>query len=412
MFFKVLAVAGWVAVSCISSASAQTLAGPAETPPSSFKGSQYVDSRGCVYLRAGIGGRVTWVPRISRDRKAICGQSSASAAREVAAAAAKPAPAPRAPQQSSGFSGKPMETIASLAHAKPRVQAPRLLSKPVMQPAVTALAPVAAASRGTAPAVRLQKGCPAASPYGARVKFTDGRRSLICSTDPGFDVRAAAIRSQVARNTPAPITRPAPQYHTKADSAGVFASGGYKCPASAPVARRFAIRGGGSTVLCITAGGGLASATPPLGLGKQAAFAVPRGYKNAWNDGRLNPRRGKGTAVGQAQQDLVWTRDVPARLIEKGAAKQASGQKLYTTSTSNAAAGRYYVQIGTFGESANAMATAARLRGLGLPVAKSRITSKGRKLQIVMAGPFDNAGSAQAALSAAKRSGFADAFIR
>jgi hypothetical protein len=75
-------------------------------------------------------------------------------------------------------------------------------------------------------------------------------------------------------------------------------------------------------------------------------------------------------------------------------------------------AGRMYVQVGVFGDASNAAQSVQRLQGLGLPVAKSRITSKGRNLQIVMAGPFGDAGSANAALSAARRAGFGDAFIR
>jgi hypothetical protein len=58
---------------------------PAEFPPASFRAAQYVDSRGCVYVRAGASGVVNWVPRINRQRQHICN--------------AQPSPALRPPRQ-------------------------------------------------------------------------------------------------------------------------------------------------------------------------------------------------------------------------------------------------------------------------------------------------------------------------
>jgi len=44
------------------------------------------------------------------------------------------------------------------------------------------------------------------------------------------------------------------------------------------------------------------------------ADTVPRGYKRAWTDGRLNPYAGRQLLSGALQTSLVWTQTVPRRL--------------------------------------------------------------------------------------------------
>ncbi|MBD3766304.1 MAG: SPOR domain-containing protein [Rhodobacterales bacterium] len=68
--------------------------------------------------------------------------------------------------------------------------------------------------------------------------------------------------------------------------------------------------------------------------------------------------------------------------------------------------------MGTYGEPANAAGVQGRLRGLGLPVAQSRITRNGRAMQIVLAGPFADPAQAASALASLRGAGFTDAFIR
>lgn len=46
---------------------------PAELPPAGYAGLQYVDSKGCMFARAGNGTEVLWIPRVSRKGVPVCG---------------------------------------------------------------------------------------------------------------------------------------------------------------------------------------------------------------------------------------------------------------------------------------------------------------------------------------------------
>lgn len=70
----------------------------------------------------------------------------------------------------------------------------------------------------------------------------------------------------------------------------------------------------------------------------------------------------------------------------------------------------HYIQVGAFGRPTNAEVARQELRKTGLPVRTAMVRKGADTLELVLAGPFDDAASARKALETARNAGFSDAF--
>jgi cell division septation protein DedD len=375
MLLKIVPVA-LVATALFASAATAQNRRPAENPPAGYAGQQYVDSRGCLFIRAGHGGQTSWVARIDRTRKPICGMTPS--ANTMAAA--------RQTLQS--------ESAAPVAAAPPQTVQPRPVAaaapRPAPQPVYAAPAPVMAAPvathsapMGTNPVLSASRtqGCPAGAPYGQVYQRagSPGGTILVCGSQPPSFQGLGAVSGT-------PGGAGAVQYAQAAD----------------PNTRiNYA----------------------PQFADQAIAVKPPAGYKQAWTDDRLNPNRARGTVGGHQQMQQIWTtNEVPQRGVNEprkrrwyeSAAPAPTQQQVVvsTKSVPQAVSGARFVQVGSFGVPANADRAVRTLQSMGLPVQVSRSTIKGKPVQVVRAGPFGSDQQAQAALGAARSAGFGDAILR
>ena len=364
IFARTMAAALCIGFVCSTAAQGQSLRNaqtPAEQPPAGFQGEQYVDSRGCIFVRVDVNGRTNWIPRLTRNRQQICGQPPS----DVAAAIEEPVvEAPAAPQT---------------AAAAPAAPAPRRTQAPVAAPR------------------RAEKPMPV---------------------------------TVVAAPKPQPQPKPV--------------------PVAAPVVRKV----DGKPVPSTSLPG--STRVVPLHVAQARArngnFKVPKGYRAAWQDDRLNPHRAEGTLAGRDQMNLIWTTTVPRRLIDQSNGKdvtakvalvypytdldlqrQAIGDVVIssrngvvtktvkrkpakavisTRSKAETLSGKIYIQAGRYDQKRAAQSEASKLKKLGLPVRIGTYSKNGQTMRLVLAGPFADNSAARGALRSVQKAGFADAFVR
>lgn len=364
MFAKTISAVALFTALGVAGATAQSRSGPiipAEMPPPSFTGTQYVDSRGCVFIRAGFDGRVTWVPRYGDDRRPMCGFEPS-----LASAAAPSQPAPSQPA-ATPVAQTPVTTFAA-APASPR-------PVPTMRP------------RASGEALAATGGVPwSVPPEPARPPRTAGSGAAPVHTvsgPAGLDTRW----SFYDRTGPGPCAHLSP--HSQL----------YMVPS--PARPELPIRCGpqaqhpADAVNELAPRGGVWEPWDGVNPSPMAPNVYQRSpaYSPSWPDAHL---RGQPAPAQHAS--------APARQVTVSSMGSAAPQTV-------APSGRY-VQVGTFGVEANARATIARLQAQGLPVATGRAQRGGQALQTVMVGPLGSQSEVGAALGAARALGFHDAFVR
>ncbi|MDT0682113.1 SPOR domain-containing protein [Roseicyclus sp. F158] len=376
----VLALAAGLSLSAFSGQAVAQSSAPAEFPPASYSGTQYVDSQGCVFVRAGFGGQVTWVPRLTRDRESVCGATPSLGARRSPAVAAAPEPRQAAPTARQASVGTQARAGAERARRAAQAQAK----------ANARAAEQAARDRAAAQA-QAQKQARAAA---------QARAEAETRARPAATARTVAVRTGV----------PACPERTGVSRQYTHPQPGVRCGPQAQDPVTGEVRTNRTARTAAAAAVAPADTRRRVVVPAPAEVRTPPGYREAWTDGRLNPNRGPRTAVGEAQMGQVWTDDVPRqgkrRVVVR---REAPRAEVRASTKAPSQSARAYVQVGAFGQPSNASGAAARLRQSGLPVATSR-TSSG--LQVVLAGPFSSSADASRALGIARGAGFSDAFLR
>lgn len=433
---------------------------PAEFPPASYEGRQYVDSSGCIFVRAGVGGNVTWVPRLSRDRKQLCGfQPTRTATRTT--------PETKAGQQTASATPRPKPSAsvakpssAQPARSKTTAQQPRRARSPATMEPMTASRPKANPGPATVAAPVRQPHAPRATRLAEPAPG-----GTACATRSGVSA-AYTVQRKGSPIRCGPQKAPHVTYVRRATASSN--------PADAITARRETVRPGMTATRETVSP---RTRIAPAGVYSrqrisQAGVRIPPGMEAVWDDDRLNPKRAHQTFEGIDRSAVMWTNTVPRRLIDRRtgadaihrypglqppytsfeaqraagitvatqgrvvpepqtrqrvartqiAAQRETPSTRATVSTRSSApdtpvtrtepASHRYAQVGIFADQTQAKAAAQRIVRSGLPARRGNLTRDGRSLTLVLAGPFSTQAQLTGATKRLRSLGFSNVTLR
>ncbi|MDC0660340.1 SPOR domain-containing protein [Leisingera sp. SS27] len=387
-----------------------------------------MDSRGCIYIRAGIDGEVNWVPRVNRARKHLCGYAPTRVAGTTRQrqTASKPELITLYPGQQPAQAAAAKPSGAAQAAAQPNVVT---TAKPVRKQQPSSVQPATVAAVPVPPKQPVRKAAPAAA------------KPAAAAQQPANTAGCDGL-SDISR-----------QYSNSAD---------VRCGPQEDPPVSF---GGPQSSVRITPNTRVVQTHIYQDRRLSNSFQVPKGYRPVWTDGRLNPQRaertvrpavivsnvqapagyelveredgrmnpmrGVRTPDGDAQMAQIWTRGVPRKLVQmpldrptvtlprdarvSPAEARPKGLRLSTRSAPGAAApeqaavSRRYVRAATYADPAQASAAARKLAASGLTVRLGTVSRKGQPFKVVLAGPYQDGGQAAEALAKVQRAGFSGA---
>lgn len=348
---------------------------PAEVPPESFVARQYVDSTGCAFVRGLNTDAPLWTPRLARDGTVLCGFKPSLPSPEPDVVSTPDIDVVAKDDSNVGAAVQPLDGSGVKEEAE---------TVDVTEACNVAEADAApnCAAQDDPSTIFVVKRLPA----GLTVRTSDG--GTLTTTEPTFvRVPVEAVEATMADQPPPEATV------TVSASESVD-----------EVAEPESIDETAPEMLMARAEQSVAPETvetPPT-PSVQKVDAVPTLSKSpqvrpeASQVAKVAPT--KSTKANAQTRAAVKAKPKP---VGK-AAKRSVPAKL----------GKRYIQVGIFGVPSNAEKSIARLHALGLPVASQTMTLNGKRVKVVLSGPFETHAQTKAALKQARSAGYKDAFAR